>query len=144
LSEGSSLEKTSLQDQEIEAFISGATKETVFSFTTDTGKKLRVTGNHPLVLDNGLVVEASTVKTGFALLGIVEGTESLVKSEKIVSVQEEVYEGTVHNLQPVSTKRIENIVVAQGLLNGSNRFQNEWSQREYRIRARASHDVSDL
>ncbi len=145
LAEGSSLKDFRFLDQPIEAFISGQTSEKVLKFSTATGKTLQVTTNHPLVLSNGLVTEAAKVKVGDSLLGLVnEADLNLVRPEAIVAIESEEFVGTVYNLQPESTKELENIIIAEGLLNGSNRFQNEWSEREFRIRARLGHDVSDL
>lgn len=137
LTENSDLNGIEIQDSEIESFIVGDTKETVFLFTTDQGKKIRVTSNHPLVLSDGLVKAAADIKEEDSLLGVVEDSAFRnVQAEKILSIETQWFEGNVYNLQPVSEKEIENIIIAEGLLNGSNRFQNEWSEREFRIRMR--------
>ena len=141
----STLKNPHFADQEIEAFISGRTKETVLNLRTETGKSLRVTQNHPLVLGSGAVVKASQLRLEDSLIGLVDESDlSLVQAEKLMSIQSEIYEGVVHNLEPVSTHKLNNIHVAEGLLNGSNRFQNEWSQKEFRIRMRVNHDLGDL
>ena len=45
--------------------------------------------------------------------------------DEVVSVTQADYFGKVYNLKPASTNRVANILIAQGFLVGSSRFQNE-------------------
>ena len=92
---------------------------------TESGAKLKVTPNHPLVNQTGQMVEA----------GDLTSEDSLVNSEgvleRITSIEETAYHGKVYNVSP-EIKPSQNgidlngqIVVAQGFLSGSNWYQNE-------------------
>ena len=45
--------------------------------------------------------------------------------DPIVDIQKATFFGKVYNLAPVTTDRVSNILVAQGYLVGSVRFQND-------------------
>lgn len=92
-------------------------KETMLSFVTESGARLTVTTNHPLVDGTGVAREASSFKAG----------EDLVKSDgardAIVSITRSEIFGKVYNVAPVSLAPEDNLIVSEGLINGSHNFQ---------------------
>ena len=108
-------------------------KNTVYSYTSETrdgehviyeistamGGKLRVTNEHPVITSEGRLVKAESLKEGDELLKA-DGTP-----DRIVSVEKTTHFGKVYNIKPVSRDPVSNILVAQGFLVGSARFQND-------------------
>ena len=45
--------------------------------------------------------------------------------DPIVKIDRTIHEGKVYNLRPVSEDHVSNVLVAQGFLVGSSRFQND-------------------
>jgi hypothetical protein len=64
-------------------------------------------------------VQAQSIKVGNRLLKP-DGTR-----DEVVSVTKTDYFGKVYNIKPASTNRVANILIAQGFLVGSSRFQND-------------------
>jgi hypothetical protein len=93
--------------------------QVIFEIRTRSGGQLRVTDKHPVIIDDGRIVEAHTLKAGTKLIKA-DGSR-----DEIVSVTETPYFGKVYNLKPTATNRVANILIAQGFLVGSSRFQNE-------------------
>lgn len=91
----------------------------IFVITTQSGGQLRVTHEHPVIDGEGRMVQAQTLKVG----------DSLVKADgsldPIVSIEKTTHFGKVYNLAPVTTDLVSNVLVAQGFLVGSVRFQND-------------------
>jgi hypothetical protein len=90
-----------------------------FEIRTQSGGQLRVTDKHPVLIDSGRLVEAHTLKAGTKLIKA-DGSR-----DAIVSVTKAPYFGKAYTLKPVSTNRVSNLIIAQGFLVGSSRFQNE-------------------
>ncbi len=93
--------------------------QVIFEIRTASGGQLRVTDKHPVLIDDGRMVEARTLKAGTKLVKA-DGSR-----DPIVSVTQTSYFGKVYNLKPTATNRVANIIIAQGFLVGSSRFQNE-------------------
>ena len=91
----------------------------IFEINTRSGGKLRVTANHPVLEGSGRIVEAQHLKVGGELIKASGG------KDRIVSITKTTHFGKVYNLKPNATSRVQNILVAQGFLVGSSRFQNE-------------------
>jgi len=90
-----------------------------FDIRTQSGGQLRVTDKHPVLIDDGRLVEARTLKAGTKLIKA-DGSR-----DAIVSVTQSPYFGKAYSLKPTATNRVANIIIAQGFLVGSSRFQNE-------------------
>lgn len=84
-----------------------------------SGGSLRVTLEHPVLLDDGRIVQAQTVKPGAALLRA-DG-----KADEVLEAVRQTYFGKVYNLRPTTLDRVGNVLVAQGYLVGSSLFQND-------------------
>ncbi|WNG20725.1 Hint domain-containing protein [Cystobacter fuscus] len=99
----------------------------VLDFRMASGGKLTVTREHPLVTSQGSLRKAKEFIVG----------EHLVKQDgsldKIVTIEERAYYGKVYNLRPVSRDLTSNILVAEGYLNGSARFQSEYVEELNRL-----------
>jgi len=110
------------QNSEIASFITDIVDahQTILEIKTVSGSEIRVTLNHPLVNEEGKVVAANTLKVG----------NSLVREDgqldPIIEIKSGDYFGKVYNLSVASNDLKENIIVAQGFLNGSVRYQNEF------------------
>ncbi len=91
----------------------------IFVIQTKSGGELRVTDKHPVLEGDGRIVQARTLKAGDHLLKA-NGTR-----DEVVSVTQTTHFGKVYNLKPASTNRVANILIAQGFLVGSSRFQND-------------------
>jgi hypothetical protein len=91
----------------------------IFDIRTASGGELKVTDKHPVLVDSGRIVEARSLKAGQSLIKA-DGTR-----DAIVSVEKTSYFGKVYNLKPEATNRVSNLLIAQGFLVGSSRYQNE-------------------
>jgi len=91
----------------------------LYEIITESGGKLRLTNEHPVVNSEGRMVRAQDLKVNDELLKL-DGTR-----ERIVSVERGTHYGKVYNLRPVSRDQVSNVLVAQGFLVGSARYQNE-------------------
>jgi len=91
----------------------------IFVISTRSGGQLRVTHEHPVINGEGRMVQAQTLKVG----------DDLVKADgsldPIVDIQKTTHFGKVYNIAPVTTDLVSNVLVAQGFLVGSVRFQND-------------------
>ena len=91
----------------------------IFDIRTESGGELKVTDKHPVLVGSGRIVEARTLKVGDQLIRA-DGTR-----DRIASVDQTTHFGKVYNLKPVAKNHVANILIAQGFLVGSSRFQNE-------------------
>ena len=121
LSSSSTIEEPKMKESRISQFITDVVpgRQELLNFEMASGGKLRVTKNHPLVDSSGSVRQAATLKTG----------DFLVKSggelDLISNITEEVVFGKVYNVGVDSADPREQIVVAQGYLNGALYYQNQ-------------------
>lgn len=84
----------------------------IVEIETDSGKKIKVTLEHPLVLSNGSYIGAQDLKVGDALLN------EFGEKEVVTSVLKKEIEGKVYNLRTDGGSETDRVIVAQGLLNG--------------------------
>lgn len=89
------------------------------TFLTESGRTLRVTGNHPLVTADGYFREAKDIAAGDLLVNA-DGTP-----EEVISASDATYFGKVYNVQPEGTSAKGNVIVAEGFLSGTAFVQNE-------------------
>ena len=121
LAPGSTLQKIQLKTDSVASYTRDLHESTqvIFHIRTASGGELRVTDKHPVILAQGRVVEARSLKAG----------DQLIKAngahDRIVSVTKTTHLGKVYNIKPRSTNRVSNILIAQGYLVGSSRYQNE-------------------
>jgi hypothetical protein len=91
----------------------------IFELTTASGGSLRVTNEHPVMISEGMLVKAEKLVIGDELLKA-DGTP-----DAIISVNKTTHFGKVYNIKPASRELVSNILIAQGYLVGSARFQND-------------------
>jgi hypothetical protein len=91
----------------------------LFVFTLSNGAKLRVTEHHPMVLADGSVVWASNVKPKALFMGV-DGVPV-----KVVSIGREFTTGEVYGFETNSDTRIGHVIVAEGVLVGDLKLQDE-------------------
>lgn len=94
-------------------------QQELLRFHTESGSLLEVTKNHPLVAADGNIKTADSFRIG----------QFLVKADgsydQILRIEPFAFYGKVYNIFPASKDLYENIVIAEGLLNGSGWYQNE-------------------
>ncbi|EYF01379.1 putative cell surface protein [Chondromyces apiculatus DSM 436] len=91
----------------------------IFEIRTASGGLLRLTDEHPVVLGGGQLAQARTLQVEQELIREDGSLDS------IVSVDKTTHHGKVYNLQPQTTDRVSNLLIAQGYVVGSARFQND-------------------
>jgi hypothetical protein len=94
----------------------------IWTVKTASGGTLRVTNSHPVLVSrggSGRMVMAEKLHEG----------DDLVKADgtldPIVEIEASEHFGRAYNLAPTSSDLVSNILVAQGFLVGSSRFQND-------------------
>ena len=92
----------------------------IFKLGTASGGTLSVTNEHPMVTSEGRLVKAESLKKGDELLKA-DGTP-----DAVVQIEKTSHYGKVYNLKPESREHVSNILIAQGYLVGSARFQNDY------------------
>jgi hypothetical protein len=138
LTQNATLTRPEFSEQPIRSFVAGDTEEDIFVLETAEGHRVEVTAEHPMVNGEGVMVRARTLKAGDVLLGI-NGQKATLSQVSVFR-----YKGKVWNVRPVSKEKMENVLDVEGLLTGSVRFQNEWSQDYFRLSVREDVDVSGL
>ncbi len=121
LSDDSTMENVSLELRKVKHYTRSATETTqpILTIKTESGGEIKVTKNHPLVLSNGQLREAGTLRIGDQLV-LVDG-----QADPIRSLTEQDYHGRVFNIQPDTESELGQILVAQGFLSGSSWYQND-------------------
>ncbi|MBJ6761643.1 hypothetical protein JGU66_12780 [Myxococcaceae bacterium JPH2] len=104
-----------------------AADQEIVTFHTESGGVLRVTTEHPLVVPEGNLKRARELGVGDRLVNQ-DG-----KFDTIVSLEKSIEHTRVYNVRPVTTDYTSNIVVAQGFLSGSQRFQSEYVEEMNRL-----------
>lgn len=92
--------------------------QTIFTLQMQSGGKLRVTNEHPLITSDGVMHQAQALRVGDSLV------RANGRPDRIVHIATHKIFGKVYNVRPVTTDYTSNIVVAGGYLNGSQRYQN--------------------
>lgn len=96
--------------------------QAVWTLTTASGGTLRVTNQHPVMVSSagsGRLVMAERLHVGDDMVKA-DGTP-----DTIVRIEKGSHFGRVYNIAPAPTDHVANILIAQGFLVGSSRFQND-------------------
>jgi hypothetical protein len=107
----------------------------IFKLSTASGGSLSVTNEHPVMIDKGKLVKAEKLREGDKILRA-DGTP-----DEIIDIEKTTFFGKVYNLKPTATEHVRNVLIAQGFLVGSARFQND--DIKYVNRALLFHTVPD-
>jgi hypothetical protein len=97
-----------------------AAEQDILFFRTQSGGELKVTLEHPLLSEDGTIRSAKQFQAGDSLVRE-DGSPDVIRS-----IEEQKQFVKAYNLQPVTTDKVSNILVAQGFLNGSLRYQHQW------------------
>ncbi|HEX8115242.1 MAG TPA: Hint domain-containing protein [Kofleriaceae bacterium] len=95
------------------------TTNPIVKVATASGGSLSVTTEHPVLTSKGRLVKAETLTVHDELL-LADGTP-----DPITHVERSTHFGKVYNIKPLSPEPVSNILIAQGFLVGSARFQND-------------------
>ena len=91
----------------------------IYKLTMASGGSLSVTNEHPIITSAGRLVQAQKLAVGDELLKA-DGSP-----DAIIDIEKTTHFGKVYNLRPVSQAPVANLLIAQGYLVGSSRFQND-------------------
>lgn len=91
----------------------------IFELKMASGGELRVTAEHPVLVSTGRMVTAASLHVGDKLIRESGGTDS------IVDIDRTTHFGKVYNIKPATNDLVSNVLVAQGYLVGSARYQND-------------------
>ncbi|WNZ64076.1 Hint domain-containing protein [Myxococcus sp. MxC21-1] len=134
LSPEASFSAVELLDNKVEHYTldRDATKQEILTFRTRSGGELRVTTEHPLVTPDGTLKRARELGVGDSLV------DRHGQADEIVSLDTKWEYTRAYNVRPVTTDLTSNIIIAQGYLNGSQRFQSEYVDEMNRMILRSN------
>lgn len=119
LADEASLDALALTPRSVDRIVHGPEVPQLYVFTLESGAVLRVTEHHPMVLDSGLIVEASQVADGASFVGI-DG-----RPVAVTSISREPATDDVFNFQTAGDAQLGHVIVAHGVLIGDLKLQNE-------------------
>jgi hypothetical protein len=129
MSDEARLHEVTLTTLPIDRVVYGPEEPQLFVFELASGATLRVTQHHPIVLDNGKIVEAAQVDLRMSFVGI-HG-----KPVAITSITREKAVENVFNFQTADTQ-LSHVIVAEGVLVGDLKLQNELAAEQGSIELR--------
>ncbi|MEW6055809.1 MAG: Hint domain-containing protein [Bdellovibrionota bacterium] len=134
LTKESTLERLRYKLTPVKSYTVSATdaSQEIVDIYTESGRRLSVTTNHPMMLDAGVMVEAATLKMNDFLFGV-DGLR-----DRVVRLEHKTTFGKVYNVEVDSTDLLENVIVAEGLLTGALYYQNEGVEHLNRVLLRRS------
>jgi hypothetical protein len=97
-----------------------AVEQEVLTLQMQSGGEIKVSMEHPLLTSDGIMKAAKDLAPGDSLMRE-DGSP-----DPIVTITENKIKTKVYNVRPVTTDLVSNILIAQGYLNGSARYQNEF------------------
>jgi len=114
----------------VKRIVLGPEDAELFVFTLANGHALRVTQHHPMVLDSGEIIQAMQVGPKMSFVGL-DG-----KSVAVTSITREKPTADVFNFETEGDTQLTHIIVAEGVLVGDLKIQNELSDEEGSIALR--------
>jgi len=130
MSDEASLREVTLTTRPLERFVYGPEEPSLFVFMLANGSTLRVTQHHPMVLSNGKIVEAAQVSEHASFVGI-DG-----RRVAITSITREKTFDDVFNFETAGDTLLGHIIVAEGVLVGDLKLQNELENEQKSIQLR--------
>lgn len=133
----STLEEIRLGRQPVDFWVRSLkdTRHEILDFETLSGKRLRVTPNHPMLLADGRMVMADQVSKGDLFL------TDQGEQDPVVSITGTQHFGKVYNVMLKTDDAQSNIIAAQGILTGTAFFQNQGRYLLESIILRAGMDI---
>jgi hypothetical protein len=124
------LDDVTLATLPIKRIVFGPEKPQLYVFGLASGATLRVTQHHPMVLDDGTILEASRVDRNMSFVG------TSGESVAITSITREPAIGDVFNFETAGDTQLSHVIVAEGVLVGDLKLQNEIAAEERSIELR--------
>lgn len=124
MTDDASLGDVVLAPQSIRRRVHGPEEPDLFVFALANGSTLRVTQHHPMVLDNGKIVQAAQVDARMSFVGL-DG-----RSVGIAAITREKAVDEVYNFETTSETTLGHIIVAEGVLVGDLKLQIELENEE--------------
>jgi len=123
-------DEVALASQPIKRVVHGPEDAGLFVFTLANGATLRVTQHHPMVLDSGKIVEAARVDPQSSFLG------SDGKPVAITAIAREKAVEDVFNFETAGETQLSHVIVAEGVLVGDLKLQDELESEQGAIELR--------
>jgi hypothetical protein len=122
LDPGATIDSVKLMDNSIARWTVDVApaQQTIVTLRMKSGGRLRVTTEHPLVTSEGVMKQAQSLVVGESLVRDDGSLDPVLKIETTTELTK------VYNLRPTTTDLTSNILVAQGYLSGSARYQSEY------------------
>ncbi|MBF0208917.1 MAG: hypothetical protein HQK53_18805 [Oligoflexia bacterium] len=122
----SSLDNFSFAESDIRLATTGVEKQDLFNIETENGKGLKLTGEHPVLLSNGLMIPAKDLKVGDNLIGI-DG-----EKKAILAIVRSGAGSSVMNfaIEKNNSDKAAHIIAAEGVLVGDLVWQGSLQEEE--------------
>jgi hypothetical protein len=130
MADEASLARVTLATHPIKRVVYGPEKPELYVFGLASGATLRVTQYHPMVLDDGTILEAHRVDRSMSFVG------THGESVAITSITRERAIGDVFNFETAGDTQLSHVIVAEGVLVGDLKLQNELAAEEHSINLR--------
>lgn len=130
MTDDASLGNVLLTSQSVKRIVLGAEDADLFVFALANGRTLRVTQHHPMVLDSGEIIEARKVGPKMSFVGL-DG-----QPVKVTAITREKPTADVFNFETAGDTQLSHVIVAEGVLVGDLKIQNELADEEGSIALR--------
>lgn len=130
LADEATIDDVSIVPRSIRRIVHGPEDADLYVFALANGSTLRVTQHHPMVIDDGTIIEAQDVGPAMSFVGI-DGA-----SVAITSITREKPVGEVYNFETEADTRLGHVIVAEGVLVGDLKLQNELGAEQNSIESR--------
>lgn len=127
MADDASLGDLSLATHSVKRIVLGPEDLALFVFALSNGHTLRVTQHHPMVLDDGKIIEARQVTPGMSFVGVDGATVA------VTAITREETPADVFNFDTGSETMLGHIIVAEGVLVGDLKIQNELESEQASI-----------
>jgi hypothetical protein len=94
-------------------------KQELVALRMESGGSLNVTPSHPLITEDGTIRQARDLQVGDQLMRA-DGT-----LDAVIDTKTSEYYGKVFNVRPVTLDTTSNVLIAQGYLTASQRYQSD-------------------
>lgn len=140
LSKYSNLDNIDYTTTEVESYLFDLEKkeQTIIILKMSSGGYLEITPNHPVLTSDGIMREVADLTTNNSLIRE-DGS-----FDKIISISKKKIFDKVYNVYPKTKEKLENIVVAEGYLNGSAWYQNEAKRLLNRKMLRSNMPIEEI
>lgn len=130
MADDASIHGIGLTTRSVDRFVTGPETVPLFVFTLANGSTLRVTQHHPMVLHSGKIIEAAQVKPNEAFVDV-NGRRVGINSITRAMTSDDVF-----NFQTVGDTDLSHVIVAEGVLVGDLKLQNELEFEQTSIQLR--------